>query len=68
MAVNSTGRDDSGQATDSDPDNESSLAALARELVDKVGLEGAMRYCHSLGWRGVLDEVAVLRARAAGAD
>ncbi len=37
------------------------LAALARDLVDKVGIEGAMRYCRSLGWRGVLDQVELLR-------
>ncbi len=39
------------------------LAALARELVDKVGVEGAVRYCHSLGWGGVLLQVERLRAR-----
>jgi hypothetical protein len=38
------------------------LAALARELVDKVGIEGAMRYCHSLGWGGVLHQVEMLRS------
>ena len=37
------------------------LGDLARELVDKVGIEGAVRYCHSLGWRGVLDQVERLR-------
>jgi len=37
------------------------LATLARELVDKVGFEGAMRYCRSLGWGGVLTQVEKLR-------
>ena len=37
------------------------LAALARDLVDKVGIDGAIRYCRSLGWRGVLDQVELLR-------
>jgi hypothetical protein len=37
------------------------LAALARDLVDKVGIEGAVRYCRSLGWGGVLDQVELLR-------
>ena len=37
------------------------LAALARDLVDKVGIDGAVRYCRSLGWRGVLDQVELLR-------
>ena len=39
------------------------LAALARELVDKVGIEGAMRYCRSLGWGGVLHQVELLRSQ-----
>lgn len=39
------------------------LAALARELVDKVGIEGAARYCHSLGWQGVLQQVEKLRSQ-----
>lgn len=37
------------------------LAAVARDLVDKVGIDGAIRYCRSLGWRGVLDQVELLR-------
>jgi|GEM_PF-4033088 len=37
------------------------LAALAHDLVDKVGIDGAIRYCRSLGWRGVLDQVEQLR-------
>jgi len=68
MTSSPTGRDDGDRMTNSDTNGDSSLATLARELVDKVGLEGAVRYCHSLGWRGVLDEVAVLRARSFGAD
>lgn len=43
--------------------NTGDLAALARELVDKVGIEGAVRYCHSLGWGGVLLQVENLRSR-----
>ena len=39
------------------------LAALARELVDKVGVEGAIRYCRSVGWRGVLAQVELLRGQ-----
>lgn len=39
------------------------LAALARELVDKVGIEGAERYCHGLGWGGVLLQVENLRSQ-----
>ncbi len=39
------------------------LADLALELVDRVGVEGAIRYCHSLGWRGVLDQIEAMRAR-----
>ena len=46
--------DEPESALRSQPDE---LAALARELVDKVGVEGAMRYCHGLGWLGVLDQV-----------
>lgn len=38
-----------------------SLNALARDLVDKVGIEGAIRYCRSLGWLGVIDQVERLR-------
>lgn len=37
------------------------LVELARDLVDKVGIEGAMRYCHSLGWLGVLHQVELLK-------
>ena len=39
------------------------LSALARELVDKVGIDGAMRYCRSLGWGGVLHQVEILRSQ-----
>lgn len=39
------------------------LADLALELVDRVGVEGAIRYCHSLGWRGVLAQIETMRAR-----
>ena len=44
---------------------ESRLTALARDLVETVGVEGAIRYCSSLGWRGVLEEVELLRSRQA---
>ncbi len=37
------------------------LAELARDLVDKVGIEGAVRYCSSVGWAGVLAQVELLR-------
>lgn len=37
------------------------LSALARDLVDKVGIDGAVRYCSSVGWRGVLAQVELLR-------
>lgn len=37
------------------------LSVLARDLVDKVGIEGAIRYCHSLGWLGVLRQVELLK-------
>jgi hypothetical protein len=57
-------RHDDGEAASTTEDRaEGSLATLARELVDKVGIDGAMRYCHSLGWRGVLDQVENLRSQ-----
>lgn len=37
------------------------LIELARDLVDKVGIDGAARYCHGLGWGGVLAQVELLR-------
>ena len=37
------------------------LSVLARDLVDKVGIDGAARYCSGLGWRGVLEQVEMLR-------
>ena len=40
---------------------QSDLIALARDLVDKVGFDGAERYCHGLGWGGVLVQVELLR-------
>lgn len=54
----------SGQESTEQKYTESRLAALARELVEKVGVEGAIRYCSSLGWRGVRDEVEILREHA----
>jgi hypothetical protein len=57
---------DDGEAESSETDRTGGrLAALARELVDKVGVEGAIRYCSSLGWRGVRDEVEALRREQA---
>lgn len=47
---------------------ESRLTALARNLIDTVGVEGAIRYCSSLGWRGVLREVEALHHQSAKAD
>ena len=47
--------------TSTPPDRtQTALADLARELVDKVGIEGATRYCHSLGWFGVLHQIELL--------
>ncbi len=40
---------------------QSDLFELARDLVDKVGIDGAARYCHGLGWGGVLAQVELLR-------
>ncbi len=40
---------------------QSDLIALARDLVDKVGIEGAASYCRGLGWGGVLHQVELLR-------
>lgn len=40
---------------------ESDLVELARDLVDKVGIDGAASYCRSLGWGGVLRQVDLLR-------
>ncbi|MPZ11672.1 MAG: hypothetical protein GEU89_15910 [Kiloniellaceae bacterium] len=58
-----SGHDDGEAASTTEDRAESSLATLARELVDKVGIDGAMRYCRSLGWRGVLDQVENLRSQ-----
>ncbi len=54
-------RDDNEPGCTAEGRVEGRLAALARELVDKVGVDGATRYCSSLGWRGVLEEVELLR-------
>ena len=58
-----SGRDDGESVSTTEDRAESRLAALARDLVDKVGIDGAMRYCRSLGWRGVLDQVENLRSQ-----
>ena len=47
---------------------ETRLSALARDLVETVGVEGAIRYCSSLGWRGVLEEVRALQRQREFAD
>lgn len=39
------------------------LTDLALELIDKVGVDGAIRYCSSLGWGGVLAQIEAIRAR-----
>lgn len=52
---------DGDQAGSSSRQRPGDLADLARDLVDKVGIEGAMRYCHSLGWLGVLHQVELLK-------
>lgn len=40
---------------------QSDLFELARDLVDKVGIDGAASYCRGLGWGGVLAQVELLR-------
>ncbi len=40
-----------------------SLADIALELVDKVGVDAAIRYCHSLGWGGVVAQIEAIRAQ-----
>src|SRR3546814_17316474 len=48
---------DDGETEDSDEDRrEGRVAALARDLVSAVGVEGAITYSSSLGWRGVRRE------------
>ena len=56
-------QDNQGQEPGSKRWAQGDLATLARELVDKVGIEGAMRYCHSLGWGGVLHQVEMMRGQ-----
>ena len=58
-----SGHDGGETASTTEDRAEGRLIALARDLVDKVGIDGAMRYCHSLGWRGVLDQVENLRSQ-----
>ena len=61
MTTGSTRERDSPQAEHREAWRQGDLADLARDLVEKVGIEGAIRYCRSLGWRGVLDQVERLR-------
>jgi hypothetical protein len=63
--VSASARDDGERKITGAERPESRLTALARDLVEAVGVEGAIRYCSSLGWRGVLDEVELLRSRQA---
>jgi len=57
-----------GETSSVGASGESRLKTLARELIATVGVEGASRYCRSLGWRGVLEEVELLRAEGAAAE
>jgi len=47
---------------------EGRVTALARNLIETVGVEGAIRYCSSVGWRGVLREVELLGRQDAPAE
>lgn len=40
---------------------QSELRLLARALIDKVGFDGAARYCHGVGWHSVLEQAEELR-------
>lgn len=61
MIAYSATQNDIGTAAQASEPAANRLSELALELVDKVGIEGAIRYCHSLGWRGVQDQVEMLR-------
>lgn len=61
MSAKSNHNADSDALSSASSGGQGDLADLARDLVDKVGIEGAMRYCHSLGWLGVLRQVEQLR-------
>lgn len=37
------------------------LADLALELIDRVGVDGAIRYCNSMSWGGVLAQIEAFR-------
>jgi hypothetical protein len=63
-----SGSENVTQAPARTPSRHADIAALARDLVDKVGIDGAIRYCRSLGWRGVLDQVEMLRSPPRHAD
>ncbi len=41
---------------------------LALSLIDTVGYEGAIRFCQSNAWDGVLSSVMGLQNRSAGSD
>lgn len=60
MVPASAQEDGETEATRADR-TQSRLAALASDLVEAVGVDGAVRYCSSVGWRGVLEEVEMLR-------
>ena len=61
MTAHSSNQNDITTAASTPEPATNTLGELALELVDKVGIEGAIRYCHSLGWRGVQAEVEMLR-------
>ena len=63
MTPGSRNHDDRDESEVPQRRSQGDIAALARELVDKVGIEGAIRYCRSLGWRGVLTQVELLRGQ-----
>ena len=66
--VPASARDDGETESTGEHRAEGRMAALARDLVEAVGVEGAIRYCSSLGWRGVLKEVEILRRQQAQAE
>ena len=67
MVSASAFEDVEAEFTDEDR-REGRIAALARDLVAAVGVEGAIRYCSSLGWRGVRREVEMLRRQQAQSE
>jgi len=68
MTLGSAQGDHSDQTSATDVARPGDISALARDLVDKVGIDGARGYCRSLGWRGVLDQVELLQAQHLQSD